>query len=96
MKQEIIQEVHKNGNEREKSVVKLGWQFDISDTSAIHTLHKHNLHKQKPSYKPGLIEEMKAVCLKFAREHRHDLEQWKNVIWMDEINIVLEHYRDVI
>ena len=74
MEQEIIQEVHKNQNGREKSTVELGWQFNISDASVIYTLHKYNLHKYKLNYKPGLTEEMKATHLKFAREHRYNLE----------------------
>ncbi len=74
MEQEILQEIHKNRNGREKSVKELGWQFDISDASAIRTLHKHNLHKSKPTYKPGLTTEMRAIRLRFAREHRYDLE----------------------
>jgi transposase len=96
MEQEIIQEIRKSRNGREKSAVELGWQFDISDASAIRTLHKHNLRKYKPSYKPGLTEEMRAARLKFAREHRYNLEWWKNIIWTDETSIVLGHCRGAI
>jgi hypothetical protein len=85
MEQEILEEIGKNRNGREKSALELGWQFSISDASVIRTLHKHGLRKYKPSYKPGFKEEMRAAHLRFAREHRHDLEWWKNVIWTDVV-----------
>ena len=71
LEKEIIAAVRKNRKGREKTSQELGWQFDLSDRSIVHTLHKHNIHSCKPSYKPGLTENMKAASLKFALEHQH-------------------------
>lgn len=37
---------------------------------------------------------MKLERLKFCRDHAHwTLEDWKNVIWLDETSVVLNHHR---
>jgi len=37
---------------------------------------------------------MKLKRLKFCRDYANwTLEDWKNVIWLDEISIVLNYYR---
>lgn len=47
-------------------------------------------HRVKPSYKPGLTEDMRKKRLQWAQDHAHwTLEDWKKVIWTDETAVVL-------
>lgn len=95
MEKEILEDIRKSQHGREKSAAELGWKFEVSDISILCTLHKHNLCKCKPSYKPGLMEEMKRVHYEFAMKYKDmDLEFWKNVIWTNETSIVLGHCQE--
>ena len=77
----LIESVFKNQNEQEKSAEVLAFEADISHKSILNILHKYDLTNAKPTYKPGLSQEVKDACLVFALRHEHwTLEDWKNVI----------------
>jgi len=55
-------------------------------------LRKAGLRKTKPTRKPGLTIKMRKARLAFALRHKDwTLEDWKNVIWLDETSVVLLH-----
>ena len=75
---------------RESTVYELAREFGMSHSTAWRIL-------RKPTWKPGLTQEMQAARLQFALDHQHwTLEDWKNVIWTDETSIVLGHRRGAI
>ena len=95
--QEVLAIVRQDRAGREKSSEVIGYEADISSTSVLRILHKHNLSSVKPTRKPGLSEEAKAARLTFALEHqRWTLEDWKSVIWTDETSVILGQRRGVI
>ena len=96
MENEIIGEIRASRAGREKTSRELAWKFEISDNSVCKVLHKHGMNSVKPSFKPGLQEDAKSARLRFALDHRYDLEWWKNVIWTDETSIVLGSRRGAV
>jgi hypothetical protein len=78
----------------EKSSEVLAYEQDIGYRSALRILKKHGLHCVKPTTKPGLTEAMKKARLEWCLAHEHwTLEDWKNVIWIDETSVILGHRR---
>lgn len=58
-------------------------------------LKKAGFWKTKLTQKPGLTKAMKAACLQFCLKHKDwILKDWKNVIWMDEISVILLHQQE--
>jgi transposase len=91
---QLVEEVRKNRDNREKSTAELGWLIGVSARSAHRILRQADMKKLKPSWKPGLTQEMREARLQFALRHKDwKLEDWKNVIWTDETSIVLGHRR---
>ena len=89
--------VRKDHAGREKSSEVLGFETNISSTSVLRILHKHNLSNVKPTRKPGLNEAQKAARLRFTLDHRHwKLEDWMRVIWTDETSVILGQRRGAI
>jgi transposase len=68
--------------------------ISISAISVWRILRKAGLQKTKPTRKPGLTLKMRKERLNWCPARRHwTLEDWKTVIWADEISIVLLHRR---
>ena len=68
--EELLAIVRQDRAGREKSSEVLGFEVDISSSSALRILHKHNLSSVKPTRKPGLNEDQKAARLQFALDHK--------------------------
>ena len=80
-KQELLDYVRKNHENREKSSEELGWLIGVSARTAHRILHKAGMTKRKPTWKPGLTQEMREARLQFALRHKDwKLKDWKNVI----------------
>lgn len=90
----VINAVLKDRYGREKTVLQLASQFNISSQSVLRILHKHKFRKTKPTRKPGLSRDMRTARYLFAQQHQHwTLDDWKSVIWTDETSVVLGHRR---
>ena len=68
--QEVLTIVRQDRAGREKSSEVISYEADISFTSVLRILHKHNLSSVKPTRKPGLSEEAKAARLTFTLKHQ--------------------------
>jgi transposase len=63
------------------------WQ-PVSPSTVYRVLKKHGYRVYKRTIKPGLTKEQMKERLKWCLEHEHwTLEDWKNVIWTDEISV---------
>jgi hypothetical protein len=72
----------------------LGTERHISASTVQRIFKRRSIHRLKSTRKPGLTAAMKAARLKFCQEHKDwTLEDWKNVIWTDEISICFRHRR---
>jgi transposase len=90
----IIASITKDRAGREKSAEYLAYEAGISESSVLRLLKFNSLSKCKPTWKPGLTEEMRQARLAFALAHQHwTLEDFKNIIWTDETSVVLGHRR---
>lgn len=90
----ILASVTKDRSGREKSVEVLAFEAGISESSCLRHLKFLSFSKCKPTWKPGLTEDMRKKRLAFALSHRYwTLEDWKNIIWTDETSIILGHRR---
>jgi hypothetical protein len=88
----IRRSVTKDRAGREKLSEYLAFEAGLSQTSVLRILKRSGLSRVKPSYKPGLTNEARKRRLQFCLEHADwTLEDWKNVIWMDETSVVLGH-----
>ena len=56
-KQELLNHIQKNCKNREKSSKELGWLIGVSARTAYPILHKAGMTKQKPTWKPELMQE---------------------------------------
>lgn len=54
---------------REINTYALGNAFGVSKDTAWRTLRRYDYRKRKPTWKPGLTEEMRAARLQFALDH---------------------------
>ena len=61
MEQAVVDAVTKDQYGREKTLVELGSQFNISSQSVLRILHKHKFRKTKPTRKPRLTRDMKSA-----------------------------------
>lgn len=90
----ILANLTKDRSGREKSVEVLAFEAGISESSCLRLLKFLSFNKCKPTWKPGLTEDMRKKRLAFALSHRDwTLEDWKAVIWTDETSIILGHRR---
>ena len=88
----VVDRVKKDRYGREMSTAELGGEFKLSPISVLRILHKSRLRKQKPTWKPGLTEDMRKCRLMFAETHKDwTIEDWKKVIWSDETSVILGH-----
>ena len=88
--QSIISSIKKDHVGCEKSSEFLAFESNISATSVKSVLAKHNFHSVKPTKKPGLTDEFRRKRLDFCLAHKDwTLEDWKNVIFADEISVAL-------
>ena len=92
--QSIISSIKKDHVGHEKSSEFLAFESNISATSVKSVLAKHNFHSVKPTKKPGLTDEFRRKRLDFCLAHKDwTLEDWKNVIFTDEISVALNQRR---
>jgi transposase len=90
----IIASVTKDRAGREKSAEFLAYEAGISESSVLRFLKSNFFSKCKPTWKPGLTDDMKQRRLEFARKHENwTLEDFKNIIWTDETSVILGHRR---
>jgi len=88
----LLAHVRSSREGREKSTEELGWLIGVSARTALRTLQEAGMSKQKPTWKPGLTQEMREARYHFAMRYKDwQLEDWKTVIWSDETSIVLGH-----
>ena len=88
--QEVIEKVCCDRYGREKSTEQLALDTNISAKLVWQILKSANFCKTKPTYKPGLIAQMKKDRLEFCICYKNwTLEDWMNVIWSDETSVVL-------
>ena len=89
----IVDAVTKDRYGREKTLVQLGLQFNISSQSVFQILRKNKFRKTKPTRKPGLTKDMKLARYLFAKRSEHwTLEDWKSDM-EDETSVVLGQRR---
>ena len=73
--------MRKNQDNREKSSDELGWLVGLPGRTAYQILREAKLKKRKPTWKPGLTQEMREARLQFALRYENwKLEDWKDVI----------------
>ena len=71
------------------------WNFEIRTRyfDFYHTLHfqkKNDFHCVKFTRKSNFTNKMKQNRYEFAKKHENwIIENWKNVIWIDEINVII-------
>jgi transposase len=97
IEKELLVNVRASRADREKSSEVLAYKCGISYSSALRILHKNGLSNVKPITKPGLTDLMKNARYVFAKAHEHwTLEDWKQVIWTDEISVILGSRRGTV
>jgi hypothetical protein len=95
IKQQVKEVVSRNSSTRQWSTQAIAnaiqtATFKISAKTIWNILHSLGFSPCKPTYKPGLTKEAKAVRLKWCLEHKDwTLEDWKNVIWSDETSVTM-------
>jgi transposase len=93
----LLAAVRSDRSGREKSSEVLGYEQDISQSSALRILKNNGLTNVKPTTKPGLTAAMRKIRFEWALAHANwTLEDWKNVIWSDETSVVLGHRRGAV
>jgi len=81
VEQAVVDAVTKDRYGREKTLVQLGAQFQISAQSVFRILKKKHFRKTKPTRKPGLTKDMRTARYLFAQRYQQwTLEDWKSVI----------------
>lgn len=68
-KEDLVTSVKKDKSNREKSAQYIAFEHGTSSSTVLRVLHAANLHKRKPSTKPGLTSSMKEARLQFALQH---------------------------
>ena len=99
VQQQIIAKVRRDRYGREKTAADIAGELsqegiELSKMTVLRVLKAAGFHKTKPTRKPGLTAKMKIDRLRWCEAHRDwTLEDWKNVIWSDEISVILLHRR---
>lgn len=97
MKQSIIQSATKNRSEWEKFSEILTFEADISHFSVCQILKRYRFRIVKLFWKSELIKSVRQTCLAFVKRFAHwILNDWKKIIWMNEISVILEHRREAV
>lgn len=90
----VIASITKDRAGCEKSAEYLAFEAGISTISVLRLLKLNSFSKCKPTWKPGLTDDMRKKRLAFALAHKDwTLEDWKNIIWTDETSVILGHRR---
>jgi transposase len=64
----------------------------ISDKTVRRRLHEHGIKSRRPIIKQVLTQRHKAARLQWSVAHQHwRLNQWRNVLFSDEVRICLRH-----
>ena len=95
IKQQVREVVTQNSTTRQMSTQAIAnaissASFSLSARTIYNILKSLGFSFYKPTYKPGLTLEAKAVRLKWYLDHENWLlEDWKNVIWSDETSVTM-------
>jgi transposase len=95
VKKQVVELVSRNSTTRQYSTQRIAQAISkadlkISAMTVWRILTSLGYTPYKPTYKPGLTNKTKAVRLKWCLEHADwTLEDWKNVIWSDEISVTM-------
>ena len=95
----VISKVRTDRYGREKSCADLAGDLsklgvNISAETVRRILKKRGFRKTKPTRKPGLTPAMKKARLEWALERQHwTIEDYKNIIWLDETSVILLYRR---
>jgi hypothetical protein len=93
----LLAAVRSNRSDREKSSEVLAYEQNISQSAASRILKSNGLTNVKPTTKPGLTAVMRKIRFEWALAHQHwTLKNWKNIIWSDEISVILGHRRGAV
>ena len=77
-------------NAREKPSAVLGYEHGFSSTTILKVLKRNGFKSSKPTKKPGLTPSMMEARYQFALRFEHwEIEDWKKVIWTDEISVCI-------
>lgn len=96
VKKSVVETISKNSTTRQLSTqaiidcVNKSLDIKISARTTYNILKSQGYGYFKPTYKPGLTREAKAIRLKWCLDHKDwTLEDWKNVIWSDETAVTM-------
>jgi hypothetical protein len=91
---ELLEVVRGSRNIREMTAAELGREVGLGSSTIWRILNKEGFRSVKPTFKPGLTENMMKKRLEFALKYTHyTLEDRKNVIFTDETSVVLGRRR---
>ena len=92
----VIRTISKNSTTRELSTQKIADTLSplvrggISSRTVHRILRRRPYKPSKPTRKPGLTNENKLARLKWCLDYKDwTLEDWKNVIWLDETSVTM-------
>jgi hypothetical protein len=98
VKKKVVETVSKNSTTRQLSTEGIAYLINtspdivnqISARTIWNILHSLGYGNYKPTYKPGLTKEAKAVRWAFCKKYEDwTLEHWKDVIWSDETSVTM-------
>jgi hypothetical protein len=90
----VLQHVRTNRASRAASLIKLARTVNLSYMSIFRILRGAKMRKVKLTRKPGLTALQKKARLDFYLKYKDwTLEDWKDVIWSDEISVVFGQRR---
>jgi transposase len=91
----VVLTVRRDRYGREKSCADIAGMLrekgiEVSASTVYRILKKAGFRKTKPTRKPGLTKQMREDRLRWCLKYKDwTLEDWKNVIWLDETSVVL-------
>ena len=86
----LTNSVQKDRNDREMPAEALKYEHDVSIFIIRRILKKNDFHCVKSTRKSDLTDKMKQNRYEFAKKYENwIIENWKNVIWIDEISVVM-------
>ena len=90
----LLANVVRDRIDREKSSEVLAYKAGISLSLALRILKKHGYKAVKSTRKPGLIRAQRSTRLTWCLIYTNwTLEDFKHIIWTDEISVILGHRR---
>ena len=91
---QLITTVESNGIGRHAPLDELAYKLSVSVSSIHYYLRQLGYKKLKMSTKPGLTQQMRKARLRWALNYVNwTLEDWKNIIWINETSVVLRQQR---